>query len=349
MKLLIHFGIYKAGSSYIQYICANQRDYLIANAIYFPDSKEDEKMEKGIISKGNADGLDSALKKEDASKIKVILKQWFKDAQARNCKAVLISAEALVHQLALQDRLNLITKSANSVGYTEIKAMGFFRDLADHALSTYKHRAKSGAIPDYVHWVSKVYETPKLIENLSRIIAQNKDIQWTLRKFQKDSDFLKQAFFKDWIGLEMKKCETRPTVNESITLSEVKVMNHIRQIYPTVIDYFFEALKAIPKKAKGADAVLDQYVMNIFIMQLTPFSKLLNQINIYFDKEEFVVVGQTLKGADCEPPMVLSDTQFKTLVERFSFFDTHRGKLILLRRGLIKILRNNIIFRKVFT
>lgn len=213
MKLYIHFGIYKAGSSYIQYICANQRDYLNSNSIYFPRSTQDEKMKKGSISAGNADGLEMAIKSEDHTNIIAILKEWYEEAKKMNCKAVLISAESLVHQLAIQNRLNQIIVCAESIGFTKIMAMGFFRDLADHALSTYKHRGKSGNIPDYVHWVSEVYETPKLFKNLSQVMASDHSIEWTLRKFQKDSDFLKAAFFKDWLRIEVPNFQTRPNVN----------------------------------------------------------------------------------------------------------------------------------------
>jgi hypothetical protein len=177
MKLYIHFGIYKAGSSYIQYICANERDYLNSNSIYFPKSTEDEKMKKGLISAGNADSLEIAIKSEDHSKIIPILKEWYEEAEKVNCKAVLISAEALVHQLAIQSRLIQIIACAQSVGFTKIMAMVFFRDLADHALSTYKHRAKCGKNPDYKHWVSHVYETPKLFENLSQVMALGHSIK----------------------------------------------------------------------------------------------------------------------------------------------------------------------------
>jgi hypothetical protein len=62
------------------------------------------------------------------------------------------------------------------IGYNQIKVKGYFRDLAHHSLSTYKLRGKFGTIPNYVHWVSEVYETPKLLENLSHVIAHNKDI-----------------------------------------------------------------------------------------------------------------------------------------------------------------------------
>jgi hypothetical protein len=251
MTLYIHFGIYKAGSSYLQYICTNQREYLKTKGIYFPKSKSDSKMSSGLISAGNADGLEMAIKCEDDTKIVAILKEWCEEAEKKDCKAVLISVEALVHQLAIQNRLNQIIACAQSVGFTKIMAMGFFRDLADHALSTYKHRAKSGRIPDYKHWVSQVYETPKLFENLGHVIANSKSIEWTLRKFQKNSDFLKAAFFKDWLRIEVPDFQTKPNVNESVTLSEVKLMNHLCKLYPDVIDYFVNDLKAIAGHLKA--------------------------------------------------------------------------------------------------
>ena len=345
MKLLIHFGIYKAGSSYLQHICASKRDYLIANNIYFPESKEDQKMKKGLISKGNADELDPAFKKEDPSKISKILQQWYNIAESKNCNVVLISSEALVHQLAEQRKLNLIVNSANTIGYTEIRAMGFFRDLADHALSTYKHRAKSGAIPDYKHWVNNVYETPKLLENLASVIINNQDIKWTLRKFKKDSNFLKQAFFKDWLEIEVPGFQTRPNVNESISLSEVKVMNHIRKIYPNVTDYFYEGFKNLSKKDKADDKDLDAYVLNYFAKNLAQHDKSIQNINTYFTKNEQLVVGE-FKNTDIdEPTMKLSDSQISYLFKRIQYFKTVEGKITKLRRRVIGFARRFLIIK----
>jgi hypothetical protein len=345
MKLYIHFGIYKAGSSYIQYICANQRDYLNSNSIYFPRSTQDEKMKKGLISAGNADGLEIAIKSEDHSKIIPILKEWYEEAEKMNCKAVLISAEALVHQLAIQNRLNQIIICAESIGFTKIMAMGFFRDLADHALSTYKHRAKSGNIPDYVNWVSEVYEAPKLFENLSHVIARTIDIQWTLRKFQKDSDFLKAAFFKDWLGLEIPKFETRPNVNESITLSEVKVMNHIHKIYPTVTDCFVNDLKNLSSKLKAIDTDLQQHFLSTFANVLSQNQNCLEQLNVFFLQREYLIVieEQNLTFKEKEPPLKLNEEQLIVLSERLFFFKTFGGKMVLMKRKVVKFLPNFII------
>ncbi len=167
MKLFIHFGIYKAGSSYLQYVLANSRTYLLDKGIYFPNSLQDKKMLQGLISPGNADGLEEVLKVKNEKGLQRLLRQWIEAAEKKQCDRVLLSAEALVHQLAKKDTLEFLEKVTKDSGYTEIHAMGFFRDLTEHALSTYKHRAKSGKIPDYETWVKEVYETPQLLRALA--------------------------------------------------------------------------------------------------------------------------------------------------------------------------------------
>jgi hypothetical protein len=295
-------------------------------------------MKNGLISKGNADGLESGMKSEDESKITMILKQWYEEAEKMNCKAVLISAEALVHQLAIQNRLNKIIVSAESIGFTEIKAMGFFRDLADHALSTYKHRAKSGRIPDYKHWVSQVYETPKLFENLSQVMASDHSIEWTLRKFQKDSDFLKAAFFKDWLRIEVPDFQTRPNVNESVTLSEIKVMNHLCKLYPNVTDYFVNDLKALASHLKAKNTGLQQHFLSTFAKALSQNQNCLDQLNVFFQEgERLVLNNQSIDVKHIEPPISLSEQQLEVISQCIQFFNTTKGKKVLIRRQVAKL------------
>jgi hypothetical protein len=338
MQLYIHFGIYKAASSYIQYICCNAKDSLRKKSIHFPDSTEDHKMKTGLISRGNADNLRIAIKNNNINEISNILKQWKLEAKKNRCEILLISGENFVHQLANKDQINFIIDSAKKSGFQEIKAMGFFRDLTDHALSTYKHRAKSGRIPDYKHWVSCVYETPKLFENLSQVISFSTEIEWTLRKFQKDSDFLKQAFFKDWLGIEVSNFQTRPNVNESVIFFKVKVMNHLCKLYPNVTDYFVNDLKALSSSIKAKDKSLQDYIFNVFSKELVHRKKSINQINTFFQKEEYLEIGEfkNFNPASKEPSLELSEEQVIVLINRMHFFKTFTGKKILIRRKLKK-------------
>jgi hypothetical protein len=177
------------------------------------------------------------------------------------------------------------------------------------------------------------------------VINHNKDIQWTLRKFKKDSEFLKLAFFKDWLGIDIPKLETRPNVNESITLSEVKVMNHIRKAYPTVTDFFYEELKALPKKAKAKDLDLDNYILSIFVSQLTPFRNLIESLNVFFSNGEQLEIGKSTYKHKVEPAIQLTDNQLQVLTNRIVFFDSWRGKKVLMRRRLIQ-LTSKLLFKR---
>ena len=156
-----------------------------------------------------------------------------------------------MHQLAKKDTLEFLEKVTKDSGYTEIHAMGFFRDLTDHALSTYKHRAKSGKIPDYEYWIKEIYETPQLLKELAERRKENFDLVWTFRKFYKKSEPLRKVFFQDWLQIEESNFSGRPAVNESVTVSEVLVMNEVNKIYPSVTDYFVRDLKSIPVDKKA--------------------------------------------------------------------------------------------------
>ena len=89
MKLFIHFGIYKAGSSYLQYVLANSRTYLLDKGIYFPNSLQDKKMLQGLISPGNADGLEEVLKVKNEKGLQQLLGQWKEAAERKQCDRVL--------------------------------------------------------------------------------------------------------------------------------------------------------------------------------------------------------------------------------------------------------------------
>jgi hypothetical protein len=344
MTLFIHFGIYKAGSSYIQYICANQRDYLTKHNIFFPKSKQDSLMLAGKISRGNAYNLADSLKENNFKKAYKFLKKWRDEAEFNNCSNVLLSSEDLVHFLAKPKKMNQLIQCIKRAGYTKVEAMGFFRDIVDHAISTYKHRAKTGKHPDYKYWIENNYETPNLLVNLFDNIEKNKkSIRWNIRKFKKDSEYLENCFFKDWLEINTPKFKTLPSVNESVTLSEVKLLNHIKSTYPLVVDFFMQDLKALPKSDKAKDKQYDNYLAFIFQSKLENFRSHLDKINSHFREGENIsldVDSQTY-AVKKEPEINLNDKQLSVIFKNISFFNTFHGRIIILRRRAVFSVKKN--------
>ncbi len=91
---------------------------------------------------------------------------------------------------------------------------------------------------------------------------------WTFRKFYKKSESLQKAFFQDWLQIDEPNFSGRPAVNESVTLSEVLVMNEVNRLYPGVTDYFVRDLKSISIDQKAKDQNLEDFFTQIFCCDL---------------------------------------------------------------------------------
>ena len=340
MELLIHFGIYKAGSSYIQYLAVNSRETLKDQEVYFPESQHDDKMRSGMISPGNASDLRWLLDNKEEEKCIRLFKHWIKEAEHHKCSKVLISSESLVHALATEKGLSTLVRSSDKAGFSNVKAMGFFRDLVDHALSTYKHRAKSGKHKDYKDWIENVYETPKVLENFFEN-AQNYPIEWTFRKFKMDSSYMAEAFFKDWLGVKLTSLPEKPKVNESVTLSEVLLMQEVSRQYPLVTSYFVEALKELPKESKAKDKELEEYYRYHAYQFLKQYDKDVQKWNQFFPAKEQLQVVESIPdayGDAFNPQLSLSPEQMKTILQLTNYFDTAKGRFIKGRRLIARSL-----------
>jgi hypothetical protein len=296
----------------------------------------------GKISRGNAFNLADSLKGQKFEKAYKYLQEYKEAATKNKCTSVLLSCEDLVHYLADSKTISLFIDTAFKAGFTTIKAMGFFRDIVDHAISTYKHRAKTGKHPDYNYWIENNYETPNLLVKLFKNVEQYKEsIDWNIRKFKKDSEYLQHCFFNEWLDVRIPKFETLPNVNESVTLSEVKVLNHLKTAYPLVVDYFMEDLKALPKGDKAKDKHFDNYLAIVFSAQLRTFNAQLSKINVHFREDEKLILNTESSTSESlkEPEINLNDKQLSLVIKNIKFFNTTHGKLILLRRKAVFLLR----------
>lgn len=342
MELYLHFGIYKAGSSYLQYLCANLRETLKKYGICFPQSPYDNAMLQGKISPGNAGDLKACLANQQSDKATALLKKWRESAESSNCRKVLVSSEALVHGLATREGLATLSKAVEQSGFERVLAMGFFRDLVDHAVSTYKHRAKSGKHHNFEYWVSHVYEAPHVLNNLFEI-HQEYPIKWHFRKFQTDSAFMREAFFKDWLGLNLSEWPHKPKVNESVTLSEVLIMQEISRYYPNVANYFVDRLKAIPKKHKAKDAQLERYYKKMAYNKLYDFCDQIRFWNQYLPNNERIELDGHAKANIDNSNLQLSIKQVKTLLNLIRYFHSPKGCVVKFRRYVVQWLPKNLI------
>lgn len=334
MNLYLHAGLYKTASSYLQTVCALNAGPLQERGIHFPPSDFDADMRAGRISPGNAGALAECLKQGDEAKLAALLRTWNKEAESLGCSSILVSAEASIHGLATPTGMQTLRAAASTAGIERIHILAFFRDLVDHALSTYKHRAKSGLLPDFDDWIANVYETPRVIAGVLDSAEQD-DIAWTFRAFKKDASHMMQAFFEDWLNMPSPAQPDIQRVNESVTLSEVLVMNEVARAYPLVTDYFVNAFKKLPAKDKAPDRELAARFYQRACHILMSHDRLIKRLNARLPANEHIVVGQpgpdemNQDGTAC-----LSTRQLAVLIQETSRFQRLSGRLIVARRKL---------------
>jgi hypothetical protein len=118
----------------------------------------------------------------------------------------------------------------------------------------------------------------------------------------------------------------------------VKVINQIRKIYPTVTDFFVNDFKSIPKNNKARDKDLENYIFQIFIKILKQNLEPLEQINVFFHKNEKLILGELNKTFEYIPNMQFNNMQLVVLLNRIKFFNSFKGKKIIFRRFILRLL-----------
>lgn len=279
MKIYLHCGYHKTGSSFLQMLFVQEREALKNRGIYYPPSESDRWAKEGKISPGNALPFAMALRKDDETLATAFLESRVMDMKKQQCEVLLLSSEGLFHDFARSEGLSLFERIATNVGFTEINALVFLREPADHILSLYKHRGKSGKILNFKNWLTTKYitfnETLSLIKNLDRSITN-----WTFRKYRKDSKFLGDAIFKDWLHLAAPAMPENDRVNRSLSLSEIILLRELRMKFGgTIVQNIQRDWNDLRSSSKPTDNNLEEYYLNIIIDYIQNYQSKIGLIN----------------------------------------------------------------------
>ncbi len=278
MELYLHFGLYKTGSSFLQTICARNRDILMKDKIFFPASQRDEDMIAGKISPGNGNGIALYLQYGRYAKVEELLNQWYRAAKNKGCKKILISDEALIHGFVSQGALKSFHNILTKVGFTGVYGFAFFRDPIDHCISTYKHRAKKGLIPVFDEWLESGYETMIRIREFLDVY-QTVPFHWLFRKYQRDSLKMTEVFFQEWLQVDQKFTSAEISVNPSLTLSEISVIKQASFINSRLPFHLYDRFIELPVAEKSKDIEIENAYRALCYKKLSKDIDVVNQLN----------------------------------------------------------------------
>ena len=208
MKLYMHIGTEKTGSSFLQRVCAINRNWLKQSDFYFPEAGRDEKrLRSGTISPGNARELASLINTGAWDRVESWFDKRIRKADEHSCTSLLLSHELLFSCIGREGVVERLEDVIRNIGVSQTGSLLFIRDPVDHAISLYKHRGKNGNIGKIKEWISSDYTTATDLDNLVTGI-ESSNISFDIRRYQNRTRAI--------VARNRRSATTAPRTNKSV-------------------------------------------------------------------------------------------------------------------------------------
>lgn len=260
MDLYLHIGTNKTGSSFLQTLLITNQTQLLEKNVWLPPSKWDNDMLIGKITPGNGYELASLLLKEQEKKLLDYFSEQKKIAKVNNCNKVVLSNEILVRLFSNRQLVSILENTAYKAGFAKIVCFCLLRNPYEHALSLYKHRAKNGEFNNYEKWFETDYET---IWTVSQFLSHFKtsSIDWNFRLYRKDSEYLTNLLFLEFLGLSdlVLKEPTSKKVNISLNLKYIRQIQLLEKETKGLGKYLYAKFIEMDQKQSESKFLLNQF------------------------------------------------------------------------------------------
>jgi len=266
MKLFLHIGTEKTGSSFLQTVLANNRPLLERRSIFFPKAgNREEGMKAGLISPGNGKALLTAIQNDDLDAITNLFDSYKKQASNKSCENILLSNENLITVLHDSNKLCLLKKCCVMAKLELAPSLLIIRNPIEQVISLYKHRAKDGSQENFKEWLVKDYKLPTYLKGIMSQV-DNKNLKIEAFQYRRDSEYLINFFFKNWLDIDDMPDWIESEVNPSLTFSELTFLSHLRKLNPAYVPFFYKKFLTIPNKNKSEEKVIKESLV-IFLNQ----------------------------------------------------------------------------------
>jgi hypothetical protein len=190
----------------------------------------------------------------------------------------------------------MVERLTSDSGFNTLKCLVFFRDPVSHSISTYAHRAQRGRAGVFSEWIENKYETLSVMEGFLHEIDQSK-VDWSIRKYISDSDYLIRATFDDWLKVKGASTMKAKRVNESLTLFEIEFISTISSgLSLKQLGEIRKRLREIERKMKPDDRATRELYEVVAYNFFANKTAVIKKANSYLAQNEQL----TLPKVDCD-------------------------------------------------
>lgn len=237
--MYLHVGAGKTGTSALQVAFARNADRLLAAGILYPADAMSGHAKAGRVTSGNGVALAKYLGVPFGPAADGIRSDHLKEEVAHAYCAgldLLYSSETL--SVVQPEQAREFVAFANDIGY-QVRAVIYFRAIADHAVSLYQQTIKHGETRlDLVEYLREVYSAGQLdtLTNLLRIFHPDDIIA---RNYDLAAKHLVEDFLTKVLGLDARDYDTAvEVINRSLTDVEIALMRVMNPLFKSSLQAF---------------------------------------------------------------------------------------------------------------
>ena len=316
MKLFLHAGTEKTGSSHIQTLCVNGREYLESAGIWFPVgiARHEKRMRAGLVSAGNAFVISELARQGDHASVLAELVRHREAAQSRACRAIFLTSELLLPYCSAPDIWRRLFENCRQAGFGSVCMLLMLRDPVDQFISLYKHRSKGGTAPDIESWAEQGYQLPHDLRSF-RVQVADENVSLVVRRYSRAPGTLDRIFFDDWLGVPKPEVALPVTVNPSLTLSELFLIRQMAETRPGLVAPLYNALVVVPDRDKVQGGELEAHARSVAARAVALHAEEWASWNERLSEPERLVISQPENELPPEPrEIAFSKTQMEALM-----------------------------------
>jgi len=248
MRVLVHIGARKSGSTYMQDLFSANAERLQEVGTYYPSPE----LSEGVHARGNGHPLAQALGGEADGAAVQLCRTWMLDARSLSCERVLLSAEALIGVLAESGSAARLIRIFKKAGFSEFRFLLVVRSPASALVSEYCHRIGILTTSDYDSFLKG--NPPYLSEVAGFVQHSLQELEGVLevRNYAGDSLLAVAAEFAG-VALSSELVGSRSHV--SLTCEEADLVHAIALTHPQYARDLRVRLQSLAVDKKASDAV----------------------------------------------------------------------------------------------
>lgn len=241
MKLFLHAGLNKTGTSYLQRLFQANQAHLAKNRISYFEGQD--------IS-GNAGKLSYALRARETKALRDTLKRHRAAGDRLGCDTVLMSSELMYHDFILPEQRAELLTQIDAAGFEPPHILLFFREPVSHSISTYCHRSGIRDLGSFQDWVTTKYEFPRELRHFMATVDSTPEVKLYLRPYGRKTLVADTCA---WLGITDLPQALHGDVNSSVNVGEAALLNWLRGVNPQAAARLRAGLKVLPNEVKSQD------------------------------------------------------------------------------------------------